>query len=515
MGEPTDSYAGLRESITLRDGAAYPAASFVDLVLEPGYARAKARLIEPMVAINKAHLLMLAEVGILPKSEAADIMRTILSIDYSAYRMHRFTGRYEDLFFELESEIIRRVGEAGGNLHLARSRNDMCLCMTHMALRTKVLALIERQIEAQNVARLFAMEHRDTLFVAHTHTQHAQPSLVGHYFLGVVDVIDRDVRRLRRAYEQVNNSPLGAAAITTSGFPIDRARTADLLGFDGFIENSYDAIGNPDCFTETAAAISLAALNLGRVVHDMLLWATEEISAVRVADGYISTSSIMPQKRNPIAFEHLRSILSTVKGAADTVMLVFHNTPYGDIVDYEDAEPHLWQCADTLSRAYTLFASVVGTMEVNRELLARRAHESFSVVTELADALFREGEVPFRKAHHIVASLVKSVIAEGKDLGGIDERLFLQAFKSVTGEEYRGSFATIRRSLDPSNFVAVREAAGGTGPRAMAEMFSSARDKVRRNSECLEKDRLRLSQAQDRLNALSRQLASPDRAAQK
>jgi argininosuccinate lyase len=364
-----------------------------------------------------------------------------------------------------------------------------------MVIREELLELIAKITEVQNTVVLFSEEHKDTLYVVHTHTQHAQPSVLGHYFLGVADMLDRGIKRLHHAYDQVNRSPMGAAAITTSGFPINRQRVSDLLGFKDFILNSYDAIGNADCFTETAYALSLAALDLGRVVTDMLLWASEELKMIRVADGYISTSSIMPQKRNPIALEHLRASLSVVKGFAEAAALVFFKAPYGDISDHEDAEEPLSRAISLARENFELFNAVVGTLEVDKKLLEQRAHESFSVVTEMADELYRSFGIPFRQAHHVVAALVKQAEAKSYSLKSITREFFAEVFEEVTKEKFSGNFAPIKRSMDPVYFVKSRKVAGGTAPAAMKRMIGLAGERVKKNAAWVEQEEKRLAGA--------------------
>ncbi|QQO08626.1 argininosuccinate lyase [Breznakiella homolactica] len=502
MKQLPSSYAELTEMIHAQDGTRYPAKTLVTMELQPGYERAKTKMIFPMLAINEAHLIMLMEQNIVSRETGALIMKELESINYAGYTDHTYTGQFEDLFFEIEHELIERTGGLGGNLHLARSRNDMCLCLAHIVIREELLDLIRIALEVQNTLRLFAEEHRDTLYVVHTHTQHAQPSVLGHYFLGAADLLDRDISRMQRAYEQVNRSPMGAAAITTSGFPIDRQRVSDLLGFAGFIENSYDAIGNADFFTETASAVSLAALNLGRVVTDLILWATEELHVIRVADGYISTSSIMPQKRNPIALEHLRASLSAVKGLADSVNLVFFKSPYGDISDYEDAEDHISRTLELLKTNYRLFNAVMGTLEVDRELLRRRAHESFSVVTEMADEMYRSYGIPFRQAHHVVASLVKEAGARGYNLKSISRDFFAEVYENITGQAFAGDFSAIQKSMDPDHFVRSRDVAGGTSPQAIQYMIASAEKKIARRRDWIAAEENRIDQADKKRETL-------------
>lgn len=280
-----------------------------------------------------------------------------------------YDGKYEDLYFFMESRLIEATDGVAGNLHLARSRNDMCVAWSHLAVRDGLLKAMEQLLKLKNAILLFAEEHKNTLYVIHTHTQHAQPGLLGHYFLGAADMLERDFKRLCMAYEAVNLSPMGAAAVTTTGFPISRERVAELSGFSGIIENAYDAIGNSDYLTQTASALGLCALDLGRVVTDMVLWATQEMNMIHVADGYISISSIMPQKRNPIALEHLRSSLSVLKGMTEMVLTGFLKSPYGDISDYEDIEDGVLESLELFNKNARLFEAVISTLDVNKELL--------------------------------------------------------------------------------------------------------------------------------------------------
>ncbi|MGE5615208.1 MAG: argininosuccinate lyase [Bacillota bacterium] len=475
------TYNEARSKVLGEEGEKYPGRALVEMELEPRYERTKTKLLKHIRAINEAHLIMLTEQGIITAGDAKIIMKALLQIDYNVYRSSCYNGRFEDLYFRLEDEIIRKTDGIGGNLHLARSRNDMCLTWSRMVVREDLLSIIKHLIELHNTVALFAKEHQDTLYVIHTHTQHAQPGLLGHYFLGVADMLDRNIDRLKHAYETVNRSPMGAAAITTTGFPISRQRVSELAGFEDVIENSYDAIGNCDYFTETAGAISLCALDLGRIITDMLLWVTEELKMFRVADGYISTSSIMPQKRNPIALEHLRASLSVVKGLASTVQSVFFKTPYGDISDYEDIEDIMSNAMELLKKNLVLFNAVIATMDVDKELLAERAYESFSVATEIADQMYRSYSIPFRQAHHFVAYLVKKAGDLNYNLKKITHEFFAQAYQEFFGEPFTHDFLPILKSIDPWHFVRIRNVYGGTGPEAMKQMLSTAEQKVARN----------------------------------
>ncbi len=474
------SYAQIREEIYAKDGRTYPAATLTDMELRPAFDEAKEYRIEPMLAANEAQLVMLAEQGIVSKEDAARIFSVLESTDYSKYRNMEYTGEFEDLFFQIEDELIRKTDGLAGNIHIARSRNDLCLAIDHIVVRDALFVAIRDMVELLETVGAFAAEHKDTLYVAHTHTQHAQPSVMGHYFLGFYDVLVRDIDRMAKAYDKANSSPLGAAAITTSGFAVNRQRVAELMGFSSVIENSFDAIGNIDYDMDTASSLLIASVDMGRVITDMVLWATEEMNMIRVADGYISTSSIMPQKRNPIALEHLRSSLSMVKGLCSAVIDGYFKSPYGDISDHEDIDPLMIQAIELFRKNVRMLRSVIGTMDVNKELLRKRAYESFSVVTEMADTIVRITPLPFRTAHHIVAALVKEAEKEGLNLKQIDEGFFRGIYRRIAGEEFSGDFSQISLSMDPVHFVMIRNVYGGVGPKSMQDMIESSEEKLKR-----------------------------------
>jgi argininosuccinate lyase len=465
-----------RASIFAREGQVFPGATYREVVLEPAYENAKRELLPAMLAANRAHLIMLVEQNLVSGEVADTIMQGIAKLDETEIRSSPYTGEFEDLFFHVEHLILESAGEPAGNLHLARSRNDLCVAMYRMVLRDRLLRAERSLLELQGVLLSVASEHTGTVMPAHTHTQQAQPTTLAHYLLAVHDSLSRDLRRLRAAFENCNRSPLGAAALTTSGFAIDRDRVAELLAFDGLIENSYDAIGGADYLGETATALQLSFLGLGRFVNDLLLWSAQEFGAIRVADPYVQVSSIMPQKRNPVSLEHVRSLLSAAVGDTNTVLTTLHNTPFGDVVDTEDdLQPYLWRALEAAVGLYRLLAAVVGTMDVNKELLMERAGTGYSTVTELADTLVRERGLSFRTAHEVVAAVVKLAEAEGVGAGGILPDLLDRAAEGVIGEPLDLSADEISRALDPVHFVEIRALPGGPAPEEIKRALQERR----------------------------------------
>jgi argininosuccinate lyase len=430
-----------------------------------------------MLAAHRAHLIMLTEQDLMPRRDAQAIAEAISGLDKDGIRASSYTGEFEDLFFHVEHLISQSAGEAAGNLHLGRSRNDLGVAMYRMVLRDGLLRVEESLLDLQGVLLAVATEHVETVMPAYTHTQQAQPTTLAHYLVAVHDSLSRGLRRVEAAFENCNRSPLGAAALTTSGFAIDRGRLAELLGFDGLVENSYDAIGGADYLGEAATALQLSIIDLGRFVNDLLLWSTQEFGAIRVADPYVQISSIMPQKRNPVSLEHLRSLLSAAVGDAGTVLTMLHNTPFGDVVDTEDdLQPYLWRTLEAADGLCRLLAAVVGTMGVDRGLLLERAGTGYSTVTELADALVRDRGLSFRTAHAVVAAVVKLAESEGVGADGISTGLVDRAAEGVIGEPLGLSRDLISRSLDPVRFVEVRALPGGPAPEEMRRALEERRN---------------------------------------
>jgi argininosuccinate lyase len=459
----------LRELVLKKEGSTFPSKTYTSLVLEPAYIEAKQQFIDSMVEIHYAHLIMLVEQGLVGKEEAEKIAKAVSNVDIEDVKRRSYTGEFEDLFFEVEHSLIEEAGDIAGNLHIARSRNDMGIAIYRMTLRKKLLILIEKALTLREGLIELTDEHKETVMIGYTHTQQAQPTTLSHYLNAMTDMLTRDIYRLQAAYKTVNRSSMGAAALTTSGFRINRERMKDLLGFEDLIDNAWDAVAGADYIAETATAVQLSALNLGRSMQDFLLWGTQEYGAFLLSAPYVQISSIMPQKRNPVSIEHMRALLSSVSGDCQTVLLMVHNTPFGDIVDTEDdMQPYIWKAIERLGGIYDLLTSVLLTMEVNKETLLKRAKESFANVTELADTIVRKDGLSFRQAHHVVSSTVKELMKNGKtSLESLTLNLLNQQSMKVVGKESVLTEEELKRCLSPEYFVRIRDLQGGPSPSRM------------------------------------------------
>lgn len=465
----------LRDKIIETEGTVFPSKTYTSMVLEPAYNEAKHQLLDSMIEIHNAHLIMLVEQGLVGKGEAKKISKAVSHLDQDEIQKRSYTGEFEDLFFEVEHALIEDAGDIAGNLHIARSRNDMGIAIYRMTLRKKLLPLIEKALKLREALIEMTEEHKETIMIGYTHTQQAQPTTLAHYLNAMTDMLTRDIVRLQAAYKTVNRSSMGAAALTTSGFAINRERMKDLLGFEDMIDNAWDAVAGADYIAETATAVQLSALNLGRSMQDFLLWGTQEYGAFLLSAPYVQISSIMPQKRNPVSIEHMRALLSSVAGDCQTVLLMVHNTPFGDIVDTEDdMQPYIWKAIERLGGIYELLTSVLLTMEVNKETLLKRATESFANVTELADTIVRSDGLSFRQAHHVVSSTVKELTNQGKtSLESLTLELLNEQSKKVVGKESTLTVKELKQVLSPEYFVKIRDLEGGPSPSRMEKTINT------------------------------------------
>jgi argininosuccinate lyase len=341
--------------------------------------------------------------------------------------------------------------------------------------------------------------HRETVFAAHTHTQPAQPSTIAHYLLAVVEQLERDTTRLRASYATTNRNPLGACAITGTGFPIDRNRTSELLGFDGPTGNTYGSIATVDYLLESVSASAVLLVGLGRVVQDLLLWCTNEFGYLRLSDGFVQTSSIMPQKRNPVALEHARAIASKAVGQASAIIQAVHNTPFGDIVDTEDdLQPLVARMFKDAARAITLVAAAMSEAEFDVAKLAERAEQGWITMTELADTLARDHGIAFRHGHAIAARLV----AAGRE-GQSPSAALSDASRAVIGRELVYDEADLARILSPRHFIDVRTTPGGPAPSETLRALKASETLLDQDAAAIAAVRSRLSAAREQLRAAS------------
>ena len=492
----------LKEYIEKLDGRDFPGKTFAESVLKPIFNVQREYYYKPFIKISKAHVVMLYEQNIIKIQESKKLLEGLNKIEEMDFTSVEYNAKYEDMFFTVENQLENLVGkDLAGRLHIARSRNDLDICEFRMVLRLKTVELMKNLNNFRKVLLSLAKEHKETVMPAYTHTQPAQPTTLSHYILAFYDSLSRDFERIKRAYENINLSPIGAAAITTTGFPINRERMSKLLGFNDLVENSYDAIAGSDYLMELASTLMILNTNMSKFIKDTLDFCTKEFNVFYLTDPYVQRSSIMPQKRNPSSLEHTRPMASEAIGEAKCVFDMLHNTPFGDIVDTEEQlQPHLYESIDYTLRILKIFTSVFATMNVNKKVLLDRAKEGFITVTELADTLVREKGLSFRKSHKITGAIVRYLSNNNLTIENITPEIIDKISLELGGEEIHISAEDIAKALDPINFVNIRKVTGGPAPEEVERMLQNRNNSFIKDIEYQRRCLISLEESEKLLN---------------
>ena len=451
------------------------------------------RIFKADLLVDRAHLVMLKEKGLINEEVFSMIIAALDGIEEGS----PLEGG-EDIHEAIEAAVVDRVGQEGGRMHTGRSRNDEVATCIRLALREELLALMAEELAFIGTLVYLAAEHKESVIPGFTHTQHAQPTTLAHHLLAHADAAFRDLARLKDAYRRVNNSPLGAAAFASTGFDIDRARTCELLGFDGLVENSMDAVSSRDFILEVLAALSIAMVNCSRLAEELILWSTAEFGYLELDNLYASTSSIMPQKKNPDTAELARAKTGSVIGSLVAALSICKALPMSYNRDLQEVTPHLWRSLDWTRSTLRILDGCLSSLVFDLDRLRDSSVAGFSTATELADSLVRVTGMPFRTAHSIVGR-----IAAGKDaptMSAIDE-ISLEIWGSSASE--RGfSQADLLRASDPVSNVALRARTGGPAPAETARMIEERMRSIAQEEKSLAGMRARVDGAIEVLRAV-------------
>jgi argininosuccinate lyase len=404
-----------------------------------------------------AHSEMLAETGIISADDQHKIahgLNTILrEIEAGSFA---FSTRLEDIHMNIESRLAELIGPAAGRLHTARSRNDQVAVDFRLwvkdefhrvaeALKGLIAAFLER-----------AEQHASTVMPGFTHLQTAQPVTFGHHCMAYVEMFARDLSRVRDAIERMNESPLGAAALAGTGFPIDRFKTAKALGFREPTRNSLDSVSDRDYALEFLSIAAICATHMSRLAEEIVIWSTPQFGFVRLSDSFSTGSSIMPQKKNPDAAELVRAKTGRVNGHLIGLLTVMKGLPLTYSKDMQEDKEAVFDAAETLDLMLAAMTGMVGDMTINDQAMKKAAGSGYSTATDLADWLVREIGLPFREAHHVTGRAV--ALAESRKLGL--EKLSLEELQSI----HAGITSDIFSVLSVQNSVKSRTSFGGTAP---------------------------------------------------
>ena len=438
-----------------------------------------------MLDVDIAHALMLGKQGIISSPVLRGIIKGLEDIRAAGFEGLPVDVALEDLHYNVEKNLIDRTGmDVGGRMHTARSRNDLAATTTRLLLREKCLHAQDLLCKFREELLSLGEQHAGTVMTIYTHMQPAQPVTFGYYLAGFAASLERDFRRLASAYANNNRNPLGSGAVAGTSFPVDRQYTADLLGFDSYIPNSIDAIASKDHVLELLSAMDLMMVNISRVAYDLYVWTTDEFNMIGVSDSIAATSSIMPQKKNPITFEHIKSKAAHVHAALTSAVGVLKNTPFSHSRDVAREAIHL--AADAFNETFvalTLFTVTLRHLQVKKDVMLEKTRANFSTATELADVLVQEYGVSFRQAHHIVGALVSELLEKRLTAEDISPVMLAEASKAVVGKPLDLDADRLRKILDPSCNVERRTGDGNTAPadvlRAVAAMRHKLQEDIR------------------------------------
>jgi argininosuccinate lyase len=409
------------------------------------------------LAGSRAHAAMLRKAGVISSEDEAAIQQGLAAIgEEMAADAFPFREEYEDIHMNVEARLRELIGPVAGRLHTARSRNDQVALDFRMWVREacdRTAALI-RALQAALLAK--AEAHAEVLMPGFTHLQPAQPVTFGHHLMAYVEMFGRDASRFADARARMNESPLGAAALAGSPFPIDRQMTAQALGFDRPTANSLDSVSDRDFALEALATGSICALHLSRLAEEIVIWMTPQFGFIQLSDAFTTGSSIMPQKKNPDAAELIRAKTGKALGSFQQLSVVMKGLPLAYSKDMQEDKVPTFEAFDALELSLRAMAGMILDLEPNAERMAAAAGAGFSTATDLADWLVRELNLPFRDAHHVTGAAVKRAETLGCDLPGLP-LAELQALEPRID-------ARIYEVLTPEASVASRKSYGGTAP---------------------------------------------------
>jgi argininosuccinate lyase len=438
----------------------------------------EARLYAYQVLQHKAQVVMLREEKLIDEALARKLAKAITESDRETRA--EVKPLRED-YAAFERRLVAKVGADASKLHMGRSNNDLGATSERLFLRDDALDILEQLARARAMLLDLAEKNVETIIPGYTHMVQAQPTTLAHQLSAFVFALERDEQRLRDAYRRIDASPLGVAAFTTSGFPLNRERLRQLIGLTGIVENGYDAVmvSTVDTKVEFASALSTNALNIGRLMQQFLIQYTDSHPGISLADGSVGHSSIMPQKRNPSDGERIRVLSSSIVADAHAVALMAHNTPGGE---HKDIRFELLERVERVSKQSKLMLAklmtFVGTWRVNPERTRELVANDYSVMTELADTLLREGSVPFRIGHQVASALATYGRQQRKRPLDLTFDEFRTIYRQVTGAEAPIREEHFRRAMSPEEFIRARKGIGGPAPERMQSQLAEQRKRV-------------------------------------
>ena len=416
------------------------------------------RLAKYDIEVSIAHAMMLAKSDVIKKEECDVIVNGLKDIKKEINEgKFELKKQLEDIHMNIESRLTEIIGPVAGKLHTARSRNDQVATDTRLFLIEKINYLVSLIEENQKILSKQALDNFDAVMPGYTHLQIAQPITLGHHLLSYVELLNRDKLRLMDTLERLNESPLGAAAMAGTSYPIDRKYSAKLLGFDKPMSNSIDAVSSRDMLLETLSNIAILSVNLSRLAEEIILWVSTEFNYITLPDSLTTGSSIMPQKRNPDGAEIIRSKAGRVIGSLNTLLVVMKGLPLTYNKDLQEDKEPLFDAIDTIELSLQVMCKMICDMKPNRDRMLKSAKNGFSIATDIADVLVQSLGIPFREAHKIVGSIVSTAEANNKSL----EDLLVEDYQKI---DPRITIELVNK-ISFDNIIHNKTSLGGSAPK--------------------------------------------------
>ncbi len=453
----------------------------------------------PLLKTHLAWITMLAEQNIVPRDSAAAVCRSILELQKKDPEILRpFIPEYGDVYVHVEKYLEGQIGnEHVGHLALARTRPEP---IARMVLREKLIKILDATLALRAKLLDTAEEHADTVMTGYTHAQPAQATTYGHYLLGAYDPIEEDCRFFEDAYANVNRCTLGCGALAGTGFPIDRYRVADLLGFDGIVENTYACVSSNDFMIVCANAVTDIAVTLSRVMADFVEWCSFDVGMMLTAPQFSSYSSLMPQKLNTTVLEGGRLKSAYCLALAQNVANLIVKGHYGDVKEIDMVWMPTFKSLDYTTDTIRLLGEVIRTMQVKKERMIELARGNFCTVSELSDEIYRQLGLDYRTSHAIAAHVVNHVIKENLLATDITTKMVDDAAIKVIGKPLGLPERAVKESLDPVSFVKRRTLVGGPAPREVRRMIQVRRERLKQATAGQTARKQNLGKAESSLN---------------
>jgi argininosuccinate lyase len=462
------------------------------------------RMFEEDILGTQAHDIMLHEQGIIPEEDLREILKALENLRRLWRTGNLVVGSgFEDIHEFIESRVVEETGiRTGGMIHTGRSRNDQVMVDMKMVTRRDLLSIGDRLSKLIGILLKRAGENLETIMILYTHGQHAQVGSLAHYLMNYVEAFSRDLERLIQCFRRVNLNPLGGGPIGGTSIAIDRSRTTQLLGFSGLQENSINATSGRAWAIETASVCAILMGNLSRATADLIEWSKSEFGYIEIADEYASSSSIMPQKKNPSTLELIRGKTGKVYGDLIHLITMVKGLPTGYYQDLQQTKLALWNLLDTTMTSLEVFTGIIGTFRVDRERMLDAVKESYVYAVEIAEILVQEKGLSFREAYRITAYLVNKQLQENKKLGDIKPKDVLEASKEVIDREVIVDEHLIREATGPKLVLKRRTSMGSPNPGILKEAIKDGASENERRSEIIEAEKRSIDDALEKLQEI-------------